>query len=208
MNPYLGHLLPYPFERLNDLKNGLTSNSKNDHVSLSLGEPKHAPPNFVLETLSDRSVLESGLAAYPSTRGGIDIRNAIVEWLASRFRIQADPVHHVLPVNGTREALFSFGQAILSGASNGYTLLPNPLYQIYEGAALLRGSTPIYVPSTDRPDFDTVDKKTWDRCELLYICSPGNPSGAFIEKAVLGTLIELAHKHEFVIAADECYSEI
>ena len=208
MNPYLGHLLPYPFERLNDLKNGLRSNSKNDHVSLSLGEPKHAPPNFVLETLSDRSVLESGLAAYPSTRGGIDIRNAIVEWLASRFRIQADPVHHVLPVNGTREALFSFGQAILSGASNGYTLLPNPLYQIYEGAALLRGSTPIYVPSTDRPDFDTVDKKTWDRCELLYICSPGNPSGAFIEKAVLGTLIELAHKHDFVIAADECYSEI
>ena len=208
MNPHLGQLLPYPFERLNQLKKGLRSRAKGPHVSLSLGEPKHSPPNFVLETLADRSILESGLTAYPATRGDIEIRASITEWLARRFRIQADPDRHVLPVNGTREALFSFGQAILSGASNSCTVLPNPLYQIYEGAALLRGSTPLYVPSTDRPDFDMVDKKTWDRCELLYICSPGNPSGAFIDKDVLGTLIELAHKHDFVIAADECYSEI
>ena len=208
MNPHLVKLLPYPFERLNELKTGLITRARSPHVSLSLGEPNHSPPNFALETLTDRSILESGLTKYPTSRGSIEVRNAIAEWLARRFRIHADPDRHVLPVNGTREALFSFGQTILSGASNSYTLLPNPLYQIYEGAALLRGSTPFYVPSTDTPNFDTVDKKTWDRCELLYICSPGNPSGAFIDRDVLGTLIELAHKHDFVIAADECYSEI
>jgi len=208
VNPHLVKLLPYPFERLNELKKGLITRAKSPHVSLSLGEPNHSPPNFALETLTDRSILESGLTKYPASRGGIEVRNAIAEWLARRFRIYADPDRHVLPVNGTREALFSFGQTILSGASNSYTLLPNPLYQIYEGAALLGGSTPFYVPSTDTPNFDTVDKKTWDRCELLYICSPGNPSGAFIDRDVLGTLIELAHKHDFVIAADECYSEI
>ena len=208
MNPYLRHLLPYPFERLNALKEGLTTKSENAHVSLSLGEPKHAPPKFVLESLSDKRVLESGLTTYPTTRGSRDIRTAIAEWLTHRFNIQADPDRHILPVNGTREALFSFGQAILSGASHSYTLLPNPLYQIYEGAALLRGSTPIYVSNNGKPDFDAIDNNTWDRCELLYICSPGNPTGTFIESDVLGMLIERAHEHDFVIAADECYSEI
>ena len=208
MNPYLERLLPYPFERLNDLKEGLTPNPQNAHVSFALGEPKHAPPSFVLEALSDTSVLKSGLTAYPATRGGLDIRTAITEWLARRFRVHADPDRHVLPVNGTREALFSFGQAILSGTSNSCVLLPNPFYQIYEGATILGGSTPVYVPSTADPNFDVVDEKTWDQCELLYICSPGNPSGSFIEKDLFGMLIERAHKHDFVIAADECYSEI
>lgn len=208
MNPFLDGLQPYPFERLNELKQGVVPNTNRKHVSLSLGEPKHQPPDFVIEALTDADVIRAGLTAYPPTRGGDAIREAVAAWLATRFAAKVDPVTQVLPVNGTREGLFSFGQAVLSGARDSCVVLPNPFYQIYEGAALLRGAEPRYVASSGVPEFDAIDDATWDRCELVYICSPGNPTGLVVQPSDLADLIERAQKHDFIIAADECYSEI
>ena len=208
MNPYLETLNQYPFERLNHLKNGLVTRSKEQHISLALGEPKHSPPNFLLENLTDNEIVKKGLMSYPTTRGSEELRNAISLWLKFRFGADVSPDHQILPASGTREALFSFGQAILSGNSDSYVVLPNPFYQIYEGATLLRGALPYYVDSNAVPEFDDVEESIWAKCELIYICSPGNPSGRAIPKEVLKNLIELSQKHKFVIAADECYSEL
>ena len=208
MNPYLETLNQYPFERLNHLKNGLVTRSKEQHISLALGEPKHSPPNFLLENLTDNEIVKKGLMSYPTTRGSEELRNAISLWLKFRFGADVSPDHQILPASGTREALFSFGQAILSGNSDSYVVLPNPFYQIYEGATLLRGALPYYVDSNAVPEFDDVEESIWAKCELVYICSPGNPSGRAIPKEVLKNLIELSQKHKFVIAADECYSEL
>ena len=210
MNPHLDALRAYPFERLEELKTGSKPPAGTTHLPLYIGEPKHAPPAFVIESLSDANVLTSGLAAYPPTRGGGAVRGAIAEWLGRRYGARVDPERQILPVNGTREALFSFGQAVLSGKNSARVIMPNPFYQIYEGAALLRGAAPFYAPCapSGNPDFDRIDDATWRATELVYICSPGNPTGAVIPASELTTLIERAHRFDFVIASDECYSEI
>ena len=211
MNPDLDRLQPYPFEQLMALKQGITPPDL-PHIALSIGEPKHPAPDFVLDTL--RGDLHR-LARYPLTRGEADLRTAIADWLSRRFTLPAgslDPERHVIPVNGTREALFAFAQAVVDRTRNAAVLMPNPFYQIYEGAALLAGARPVYLDTTAEngylPDFDMVDTATWRDCQLLYICSPGNPTGAVLDLPALQKLISLAEEHDFIIAADECYSEL
>ena len=210
MNPYLDTLLAYPFERLNALKAGVEPVARAPHVPLEIGEPKHAPPDFVIEILRDPNALASGLTAYPPTRGSDALRAAVAAWLQRRYGARVDADRQILPVSGTREALFSFGQAVLSGAGSARVVLPNPFYQIYEGAALLRGAAPYYAPCAPSgiPDFDRIADGVWRTTELVYICSPGNPTGAVIPESELRRLIERAHRFDFVIASDECYSEI
>lgn len=212
MNPYLDRLLPYPFERLSALKMGVTPNPDYDAVMLSIGEPKHLPPEFVVSLLADADRLRADLATYPATRGGDVLREAIATWLQNRFGAVTDPATQILPVSGTREALFSFAQAVLSGRSDALAVLPNPFYQTYEGAALLRGADIHFVncgPDTDYlPDYRALSDRVWKRCELLYLCSPGNPTGRTLPLSELIWLLEQADRHDFIIAADECYSEI
>ena len=212
MNPDLSKLHPYPFEKLADLKQGCTPPAESAPIALSIGEPKHAAPGFVVEAI--QGALD-GLSRYPMTKGQINLRIAIVDWLTQRFRLPAgslDPEQHVLPVNGTREALFAFAQAVVDRQHDACVVMPNPFYQIYEGATLLAGAEPVYLNALAEngfvPDFDSVSAETWQRCQLLYLCSPGNPTGAVIDSATLQRLIALAEKHDFIIASDECYSEI
>jgi len=212
MNPDLDKLQPYPFEKLNALKTGTTPPSK-PHIALSIGEPKHATPGLIAAALQEH--LGMGLATYPLTSGIPALRAAICDWLTQRFGLppgSLDPERHALPVNGTREALFAFAQAVLNHAEPGLVVSPNPFYQIYEGATLLAGATPHFVACTaDKgylPDFGAVSTETWEQCRLLYLCSPGNPTGAVIPQSTLQQLIRLAERHDFVIASDECYSEI
>ncbi|MFZ5755862.1 MAG: succinyldiaminopimelate transaminase [Pseudomonadota bacterium] len=209
MNPDLDRLQPYPFERLATLLKG-TVPAAAPHVSFSIGEPKHASPAFVLDALAKQL---GKLSSYPTTRGIDALREAIAAWAMRRFALkQFDAGSQVLPVNGTREALFSFAQAVIDRGSNPLVISPNPFYQIYEGAALLAGAEPYYVPCRAehgfRPDFASVPESVWKRCQLLYLCSPGNPTGAVLTNDEFRTLIELADRHDFVIASDECYSEI
>ena len=212
MNPHLERVAPYPFERLAALLRGARPPSGLPRLALQMGEPRHAPPPFVIEALTDAAALTAGLGAYPPTRGGAALRETIAAWLKRRFGAKVDAETQVLPVNGTREALFSFGQAVLSGAPGSRVAMPNPFYQIYEGAALLAGATPCFVPcaagSAWLPDFDAIDAATWRATELCYLCSPGNPTGAVLPEAELKRLIERAERFNFVIAADECYAEI
>ncbi|MCB1754357.1 MAG: succinyldiaminopimelate transaminase [Gammaproteobacteria bacterium] len=211
MNPDLARLQPYPFERLRALRADLTPPEDNTPIALSIGEPKHPPPPFVLEKLREYQDLVS---IYPSTKGRDDLRQAIADWLQQRFALtQVDADRQVLPVNGTREALFAFAQCIADRSSGkDLVLMPNPFYQIYEGAALLAGLTPAFYNTTAAsayaPDFEAIADDTWRRCQLVYICTPGNPSGAVISEQALQTLIEKAEQFDFVIASDECYSEI
>jgi len=212
MNPNLDRLLPYPFERLAALLAGVEPASRSARIILSIGEPKHAPPALVTEALTARL---SGLSVYPTIRGLPELRAAIAGWLTRRFDLLAgdiDPDRQVLPVNGTREALFSFAQTVVDSGRDALVAMPNPGYQIYEGAALLAGAQPHYLPCTEEnrfvPDFDAVAADVWRRCRLLYICSPGNPTGAVIPRATLQRLIAMAEEYDFVIAVDECYSEI
>ncbi len=199
MNPDLARLQPYPFEKLAALKAGVTPPQDLTPISLSIGEPKHPTPSFITEAV--RSGLHH-LATYPTTRGLLRLREAIVGWLERRFLLPAgtlDPERQVLPVNGTREALFAFAQAVIDRQRPALVLMPNPFYQIYEGAALLAGAEPVYLPCTPAtglvPDFEAVTPETWDRCQLLYLCSPGNPTGAVIPLATLQRLIQLAERH-------------
>ena len=213
MNGDLARLQPYPFEKLNALKAGTTPPAALEHIALSIGEPKHATPRLISE-----AVLEHlhQLAVYPTTKGIPALRQAIADWLTRRFVLPAGSVDadsQVLPVNGTREALFAFAQAMVDRSRpDTLVLSPNPFYQIYEGAALLAGATPHFLPCTPEtglmPDFDAVDDATWARCQLLFICTPGNPTGAVLPIETLQQLISLAEQHDFVIASDECYSEI
>ncbi len=212
MNPNLDKLHPYPFEKLHALKAGATPPAI-PHIALSIGEPKHPAPGFVRDTLA--GALDK-LSAYPSTRGMPELRAAIADWLQARFKLRGiDPETQVLPVNGTREGLFAFAQAVIDPAQSvekPLVLMPNPFYQIYEGACLLAGAEPCYLNCTPDngfvPDFDRVPAETWERCQLIYLCSPGNPTGAVLDKATLGKLIALADQYDFIIASDECYSEI
>jgi len=212
MNPALGLLQPYPFEKLNALKAGLRPPPERTPIALYIGEPRHPTPGLITEALIAHL---HGLALYPTTRGQPALREAIARWLTARFGLPAgllDPERHVLPVNGTREALFALAQAVVDPTRAPLVLMPNPFYQIYEGAALLAGAQPHFLPCRPEhgfiPNFEAVDAATWDRCQLLYLCSPGNPSGAVLGLPTLTRLIELAHTHDFVIAADECYSEL
>jgi N-succinyldiaminopimelate aminotransferase len=212
MNPDLNKLQPYPFQRINELKAGVIPPADKSLVSLAIGEPKHSTPEIILNTLCDNL---SGVANYPLTKGSEALRQAIADWLIGRFKLPQNSLDietQILPVNGTREALFSFAQAVIERSNNAKVLMPNPFYQIYEGAALLAGAEPIYLPCTVdnnfNPDFDTVDNKTWDSCQLIYLCSPGNPTGAVVDAKQMKQLLDLAEKHDFIIASDECYSEI
>ncbi len=210
MNPQLQHLQPYPFEKLRQLFADLSPAPGRLPISLSIGEPRHASPRFVLEAIAgslDR------LANYPVTAGLPELRKAIALWLRRRFDLSAvDPDNQVLPVNGTREALFAFAQTVVSAGPDALVMSPNPFYQIYEGAALLAGAKPHFINCTARsgllPDFTSVTQQQWQQCQLLYLCTPGNPTGAVLTIAQLQDLIGLAREHDFIIAGDECYSEI
>ncbi|WP_419599941.1 succinyldiaminopimelate transaminase [Thiolapillus sp.] len=212
MNANLKRLHPYPFERLAQLKKGLVPPGDRQHIALSIGEPGHATPHFIQEALLSHL---HGLSRYPNTLGLHELRQAIAAWLARRFALPAkniDPESQILPVNGTREALFSFAQCVLDSGEKPVVIMPNPFYQIYEGAALLAGAEPYYVNTLEEngylPDFDAVPEAIWRRCRLVYLCSPGNPTGAVLDQTGHQRLLELAERYQFLIAADECYSEI
>ncbi len=213
MNPKLRELQAYPFERLAKLKAGVEPPSHLTHIPLSIGEPKHAPPDFALQVLRDSL---AGLGQYPSTIGLPDLRAACARWLERRFKLGANRVglDAVLPVNGTREALFAFAQAVIDPSQRKSPLvaMPNPFYQIYEGAALLAGATPYFfeTPAENHflPDLDAIPASVWERVQLLYLCSPGNPGGAVMSTSQLRRAIELADRYDFLIASDECYAEL
>jgi N-succinyldiaminopimelate aminotransferase len=218
MNPDLLHLHPYPFEKLAALKAAVSAPAQLNDIMLSIGEPKHEPPAFVLETLVNNL---GKLSNYPTTKGLPELREAIATWATRRFQLKAGSFtadKHVLPVNGTREALFAFAQAIVDRSkmntadATPLIVSPNPFYQIYEGAAILSGAEPYFLNCTPEnnfiPDFAAVPAAIWERCQLLFICSPGNPTGAVMSSAQLKQLIALADQYDFVIASDECYSEL
>jgi N-succinyldiaminopimelate aminotransferase len=212
LNPLLDRLHPYPFERLAALLADTEPPLDRPHIALSIGEPRHPAPPFIGDALVralDR------LGVYPKAAGLPELRAACAGWLERRFKLGAgavDPDTMVVPVNGTREGLFSFVQAVLDPAAGGLVLMPNPFYQIYEGAALLAGGEPYYLDTTTAtgflPDLDAVPAKVWKRCRILFICSPGNPTGAVMNEAYLQRVLELSARHGFVIAADECYADI
>lgn len=215
MNPELSLLHPYPFEKLATLFRHHAPPPTLKPVALSIGEPRHTAPAFVADAIA-RHI--GGLSTYPTTLGLPALREAIAAWLCRRFGLRSvDPGRQVLPVNGTREALFSFTQAVVdrsrtSAAGKPLVLMPNPFYQIYEGAALLAGAEPYFLPCTAasglQPDFDAVPDEIWARTQLLFICTPGNPTGAVLSMATLKQLIALSDRFGFTIASDECYSEI
>ncbi|MEY4749670.1 MAG: hypothetical protein RIQ60_1884 [Pseudomonadota bacterium] len=214
MNPLLDTLQPYPFERLRALFKDVTPSAAHTPISLGIGEPKHATPEFLKERL--RSTLE-GLAGYPATAGEPAFRAACARWLQRRYGVALDPATQVLPANGTREALFALAQTVIDPtrhreAGGPVVVCPNPFYQIYEGAALLGGATPVFVNSDPARNFavdwSQVDEATWARTQLVYVCSPGNPTGAVVPLDEWRMLFELSDRYGFVIASDECYSEI
>ncbi len=212
MNRHLHKLQPYPFERIRALLDGVAPPPQLNPISFAMGEPRHAPPGFVLDRVRDNL---NRIDSYPASRGLPELRQAICGWLSRRFAIPAgnlDPERHALPVNGTREALFAFAQFAVDDSRDPVVISPNPFYQIYEGAALLAGAAPYYLDTREGngflPDFDSVPTEVWQRCQLVYICSPGNPTGAVMPLDALQRLIALADEHDFVIASDECYSEI
>ena len=212
MNPRLQLLHPYPFPRLAALLAGAEPPAGLDPIPLSIGEPRHAPPAFIGEALTE--ALDT-LDRYPVARGIPELRAAIGRWLERRYRLpggRVNPETQVLPVNGTREGLFAFVQAVVDFTADSLVMMPNPFYQIYEGAALLAGATPRYMDLMPAngflPDLDAVSADEWDRCALLFLCSPGNPTGTVMGAEFLQRALELADRHDFVVASDECYADI
>jgi N-succinyldiaminopimelate aminotransferase len=212
VNPRLDRLHAYPFERLARLKAGVTPPAGLEHIGMSIGEPQHTPPAFVLDTLRENL---HRLGSYPITAGLPEFRASAASWLQRRFELpvgSVNPETMVLPVNGTREALFAFVQAVVDDQKQPLVAMPNPFYQIYEGAALLAGAEPCFLNTTSAtrylPDLDAVGENTWRRCQILFLCSPGNPSGAVLSQDFLRQALALAERYDFIIAADECYSEI
>ena len=210
MNPLLSLLQPYPFERLRQLFAGVTPSAAHRAISLGIGEPRHATPPFIQEALAANL---AGLASYPSTAGDPSLREACAGWMQRRYHIPVNPATQVLPVNGSREALFAFAQTVVDPTRAGATVVcPNPFYQIYEGATLLAGATPYYAPSDPARNFavdwDSVPEDVWQRTQLLFVCSPGNPTGAVMPLPEWEKLFALSDRYGFVIASDECYSEI
>ena len=212
MNPRIAALHSYPFEKLAALKAGCVPPAGLAHIAMSIGEPKHAPPAFVLEALHAHL---DALGSYPSTVGLPALRAAAARWLERRFALgdgAVDEGRMVLPVNGTREALFAVVQACIDPGRPALVAMPNPFYQIYEGAALLAGATPYFLDTTAAtgylPDLDAVPDRVWRDVQVLVLCSPGNPTGAVMPRAYLEAALALAERHDFVIAADECYADL
>ncbi len=210
MNPRLATLQPYPFERLRQLLAGVTPNASLRPINLSIGEPKHPTPELVRTALAGAM---DGLAAYPATAGTPVLREAIAGWIARRYRLPSiDPATQVLPVNGSREALFAFAQTVIDATRRAKVVCPNPFYQIYEGAALLAGAAPVYLNTTEqggyRVDFGALGEAAWREVQLVYACSPGNPSGSVMRLEDWQRLFDLSDRYGFAIAADECYSEL
>ncbi len=210
MNPLLDRLQPYPFERLRALTAGIVPNPALQPISLGIGEPRHAAPALIEDAIKGAM---AGLASYPATAGSPALREAIAGWVARRYGLALDPATQVLPVNGSREALFAIAQTVVDSSRPGATVVcPNPFYQIYEGAALLAGAQVAFANADPARNFavdwNQIDAATWARTQLLYVCSPGNPSGAVMPLDEWRTLFELSDRHGFVIASDECYSEI
>jgi N-succinyldiaminopimelate aminotransferase len=210
MNPLLASLQPYPFERLKQLFASVTPKSAHRFISLGIGEPRHATPQLLLDALAAAT---GELAMYPPTVGSPALRQACAGWVKRRYGVALDPATQVLPVNGSREALFAFAQTVVdSNASHATVICPNPFYQIYEGAALLAGAKPYYAPSDPSRNFNinwnVIHDSVWARTQLVYVCSPGNPTGAVMPMSDWERLFELSRRYGFVIASDECYSEI
>lgn len=210
MNPKLDKLQPYPFEKLAKLKEDAEITTDLPHIALSIGEPKHASPEFVKQAMIDNM---DRLANYPTTKGLPELREAIAHWAKQRFSLNTlDSETQVLPVNGTREAIFAFTQAVVEEKPGALVVSPNPFYQIYEGAAYLAGAEPHYLPCLEdngfQPDFDTVPAEIWENTQILFLCSPGNPTGAVLSLDELKALIAKADQYDFIVASDECYSEI
>jgi N-succinyldiaminopimelate aminotransferase len=218
MNPLLARLEPYPFERLRQLFAGVTPNPALRPISLGIGEPKHATPSFIKQALADAlNDKAGGLAAYPATAGEPRLRDEFAGWAQRRYGLALDAATQVLPVNGSREALFAFAQTVIDPSANAaagpaVVLCPNPFYQIYEGAAFLAGAQPVYAPSDPARNFavdwDSIPEAVWARTQLMFVCSPGNPTGAVMPLSEWEKLFALSDRHGFVIASDECYSEI
>jgi N-succinyldiaminopimelate aminotransferase len=210
VNPHLDQLQPYPFEKLRQLFAQVTANAQFKAISLGMGEPKHPTPPFIAQTLIDNV---KGLATYPTTIGTEALRSAIAGWLERRYGLPAiNPATQVLPVNGSREALFAFAQTVIDPAAKSLVVCPNPFYQIYEGAAYLAGAEPYFVNSDPARnfgcDYDSIPASVWERVSLLFLCSPGNPTGAVLTLTDWENLFALSERYNFIIAADECYSEI
>jgi len=211
VNPHLAQLQPYPFEKLRALFAGVTPNPQYKEIKLSIGEPQHATPQFIIDALAGGL---KGLANYPTTQGMPTLRQAIAKWCDRRYEIFLDPETEILPVNGSREALFSFAQTVIDPSRGHVPLIvsPNPFYQIYEGAAYLSGAEPRFLnnlPDNDFAfDYAALSAEEWARVQLFYVCSPGNPTGKVLSLADWKTLFELSDKYGFIIASDECYSEI
>ena len=212
MNPLLQKLQPYPFERLRKLFADVTPNPAYPAISLGIGEPKHPTPPFIQQALAD-ATREGGLAVYPATLGTPQLRASFTGWVQSRYGLALDPATQVLPVNGSREALFAFAQTVIDPTQDRPVVVcPNPFYQIYEGAALLAGAEPFYAPSDPARNFavdwDSVPADVWARTQLVFVCSPGNPTGAVMPLSEWEKLFALSDQYGFTIASDECYSEI
>lgn len=212
MNPNLDRLHPYPFEKLAKLKAGITVPTHLRPISLGIGEPKHPSPEFVKNVIANNL---DKLANYPTTRGTDELREAISAWATRRFNLapgSLSAARHIVPVNGTREAIFSLVQAVVDSSKPAKVVSPNPFYQVYEGAAFLAGADLVYLPCDGSngfiPDFDDVPASTWRDCQVLFLCSPGNPSGTVIPRETLAKVIELADRYDFIVASDECYSEL
>ncbi len=211
MNPRLDLLHPYPFQKLRELFAGVTPNPDLAPINLSIGEPKHPTPQFIKDALIAGL---DGLASYPVTQGSDALRQAMSAWAERRYGVKIDPATEVLPVNGSREALFAFAQASVDSSRHGRRTIvsPNPFYQIYEGAALLAGARPFFLNTTRdngfRMDWSRVPDDLWETVNLVYVCSPGNPTGRVMTLDDWRELFELSDRHGFVVAADECYSEI
>ena len=210
LNPDLQRLKPYPFEQLSTLLSGIQVPAGITPIPLSIGEPQHAPPQFVLDALTEHMGL---IAKYPTTKGTETLRSAIASWLNQRFSLTHSPIDpdtQVIPVNGTREAIFAAVQAAANRTVGGLLVMPNPFYQIYEGAAFMAGLTPHYLPidASGQPDYRAVSDRVWADCQFCFICTPGNPSGTVIDEETLEYLINKANEFDFWLASDECYSEI
>ena len=210
MNPLLQRLQPYPFERLKQLFSTVTPATKYPPISLGIGEPRHATPKLVLDALAAST---EALSSYPATAGLPALRQSCANWVHRRYGLTINPDTQILPINGSREALFAFAQTVVDGSQAGATVVcPNPFYQIYEGAALLAGAQAFYAPSDPALNFNVdwgkVPEAVWKNTQLLFVCSPGNPTGSVMPLADWKTLFELSDRYGFVIASDECYSEI
>lgn len=210
MNPDLDRLHPYPFEKLTKLKAGIQVPNHLSSISLGIGEPKHPSPGFVKQVIADNL---DKLANYPTTKGTDELRQAIAGWATRRFQLAPGtlaPERNIVPVNGTREGIFSLVQSVIDRNRPATVVSPNPFYQVYEGAAFLAGANPYYLACDAAndfiPDFDQVPASVWNDCQVLFLCSPGNPSGSVMPRDTLTRVIELADRYDFIVASDECYS--